>query len=151
MAHPASTREDAPAAPHADGRTRYADDLYTWDGGRAFLQPEYPWEFVQIGNCGSPIELDEGWLVITHGVGMMRNYCMGACLLDKHDPSKLLARLEKPLLEPEGAARDGYVPNVVYSCGALLRDRTLLLPYAEADNFATFGIVEVDALLAAMN
>ena len=128
-----------------------SDDFSSWGGGEKIIPPKWPWEFIQIGNCGSPIELDEGWLVLTHGVGIVRSYCVGACLLDKKKPSKLLARLEKPLLEPDGDARDGYVPNVVYSCGAILRDRTLLLPYGEADNFATFATVDVDALVAAMS
>ena len=128
-----------------------SDDLYTWNGGEKIITPKWPWEFIQIGNCGSPTEIDEGFLVLTHGVGVVRNYCVGACLLDKKDPSKILGRLEKPLLEPDGEWRDGYVPNVVYSCGALLRDRTLLLPYGVADNFATFATVDVDALLAAMD
>jgi predicted GH43/DUF377 family glycosyl hydrolase len=128
-----------------------SDDFSSWSGGEKIITPKWPWEFIQIGNCGSPIELDEGWLVLTHGVGIVRNYCLGACLLDKQNPSKLLARLEKPLIEPDGDARDGYVPNVVYSCGAILRDRTLLLPYGEADNFATFATVDVDALVAAMS
>lgn len=127
-----------------------SDDEFTWSGGAKVVAPRYPWEFIQMGNCGSPIELDEGWLVLTHGVGEVRNYCMGACLLDKADPTKLLARLEQPLLEPSDKQRDGYVPNVVYSCGALLRGRTLLMPYGVADNFTAFATVDVDALLAAM-
>jgi len=128
-----------------------SDDPYTWNGGQKIIEPKFPWEFVQMGNCGSPIELDEGWLVLTHGVGVVRNYCVGAALLDKKDPSKLLARLSQPLLEPTDQQRDGYVPNVVYSCGAMLRDRTLLLPYGEADNFAAFATMQVDALLSAMS
>ena len=128
-----------------------SEDFSSWSGGEKIIAPKWPWEFIQIGNCGSPIELDEGWLVLTHGVGLVRNYSIGACLLDKHNPSKLLGRLEKPLLEPDDESRNGYVPNVVYSCGAIVRDRTLLLPYGEADNFATFATVEVDALLAAMS
>ena len=127
-----------------------SDGLYHWDGGAKLVSPRYPWEFVQMGNCGSPIELDEGWLVLTHGVGMVRNYCMGACLLDKTDPSKLLARTAQPILRPSPDERDGYVPNVVYSCGAMVHDRTLLLPYGVADNFATFASVGVDDLLATM-
>ena len=127
-----------------------SDDLYTWEGGQRVITPKHPWEFVQLGNCGSPLELDEGWLVLTHGVGVVRNYAMGACLLDKEDPTKVLARTPRPILEPDGKARDGYVPNVVYSCGGMLRGRTLLLPYGVADNFATLGVVEVDRLLAAM-
>jgi len=127
-----------------------SDDLYTWDGGARLVSPRYPWEFVQMGNCGSPIEIDEGWLVLTHGVGMVRNYCMGACLLDKADPSKLLARTAEPILHPSPQERDGYVPNVVYSCGAMVHDRTLLLPYGVADNFATFASASVDELLKSM-
>lgn len=127
-----------------------SEDLCTWNGGDLIVRPEYPWEFIQIGNCGSPIELDEGWLVLTHGVGTVRNYCMGACLLDKDDPRKLLARLEHPLIQPSEKQRDGYVPNVVYSCGALLNGRHLLIPYGVADNFAAFASVVVDDLLKAM-
>ncbi len=127
-----------------------SDEFSSWSGGEKIIAPKWPWEFIQIGNCGSPIELDEGWLVLTHGVGVIRNYCIGACLLDKQDPSKLLARLEAPLLQPDVDGRDGYVPNVVYSCGALLCDRTLLLPYGVADNVTAFATVKLDALLAAM-
>jgi predicted GH43/DUF377 family glycosyl hydrolase len=128
-----------------------SDDLYTWNGGRKIVAPHSFWEFVQMGNCGSPIEIDEGWLVITHGVGSVRNYCIGACLLDKHDPTRLLARMQLPLVHPSPKERDGYVPNVVYSCGALVHDRTLLLPYGVADSFATFASVALDDLLAAMS
>lgn len=128
-----------------------SDDITTWDGGSKLVSPRYPWEFVQMGNCGSPIEIDEGWLVITHGVGMMRNYSMGACLLDKTNPTKLLARTPEPILKPSANERHGYVPNVVFSCGAIVHDRTLLLPYGVADNFATFASCSVDALLALMN
>jgi predicted GH43/DUF377 family glycosyl hydrolase len=128
----------------------FSDDLYTWEGGTRIIKPEWFWEFVQMGNCGSPIEIDEGWLVITHGVGTVRNYCIGACLLDKDDPSKLLKRMTLPLVHPSPKERDGYVPNVVYSCGALVHDRRLLLPYGVADSFTTFASVALDDLLAAM-
>ena len=121
-----------------------------WSGGEKIISPQWPWELIQIGNCGSPIEIDEGWLVLTHGVGVVRNYCIGACLLDKADPSKVLARTSRPLLAPDGGSRDGYVPNVVYSCGALVRDRTLLLPYGVADSFAAFATVKLDELIRAM-
>lgn len=127
-----------------------SDDLYTWNGGAKLVSPRYPWEFVQMGNCGSPIEIDEGWLVLTHGVGTVRTYCMGACLLDKYDPGKLLARTPKPMLEPSADQRDGYVPNVVYSCGALLHGRDLLIPFGVADDFTAFASASVDDLLAAM-
>ena len=106
----------------------YSDDLYTWEGGQAILKPQFPWEFVQIGNCGSPIELDEGWLLLTHGVGPVRKYSIGAALLDKRDPSKVLARSSEPLLRPEPSEREGYVPNVVYTCGAMAhRDQSFAL------------------------
>ena len=136
-----------------DNRTIWlnvSDDILHWDGGIRLVEPRYPWEFVQMGNCGSPIELDEGWLVMTHGVGTVRNYCIGACLLDKADPSKLLARTPRPVLAPSPHERDGYVPNVVYSCGALVRDRTMLLPYAVADSFSAFATLSIDDLLACM-
>ncbi len=96
-----------------------SDDLYIWNGGQAILKPQFPWEFVQIGNCGSPIELDQGWLLLTHGVGPVRRYAIGAALLDKRDPSKVLGRSREPLVRPEPSQREGYVPNVVYTCGAM--------------------------------
>src|SRR3546814_12212070 len=98
-----------------------SDQLTHWDEGTLLLKPEYPWELVQIGNCGPPIELDEGWLLLTHGVGAMRKYSIGAVLLDKNDPSKVIGRTREPILAAADADREGYVPNVVYSCGALLR------------------------------
>ncbi len=128
----------------------YSDDILTWDGGTKLIEPRYPWEFVQVGNCGSPIELDEGWLVMTHGVGTVRNYCIGASLLDKRDPSKLLARTPRPVLAPSPHERDGYVPNVVYSCGALVIGRRMLLPYAIADSFSAFASLSIDDLLGVM-
>ena len=127
-----------------------SDDLYQWDNGKTIIAPRWPWEFVQLGNSGSPIEIDEGWLVLTHGVGAVRNYCLGACLLDRDDPSKLLARTTQPLLRPSPEERFGYVPNIAYSCGAIVHDRNLLLPYALADSFTTFATVPIDTLLAAM-
>ena len=127
-----------------------SDDILRWGGGAKLIEPRYPWEFVQMGNCGSPIEVDEGWLLLTHGVGTVRNYCIGACLLDKGDPSKLLARTPRPVLAPSPKQRDGYVPNVVYSCGALVVGRDLLLPYAVADSFTAFATTTVDDLLAVM-
>lgn len=127
-----------------------SDRLHDWNGGLRAITPRWPWEFVQIGNCGSPIEIDEGWLVITHGVGVMRNYGIGACLLDRDDPSKLLARMSRPLVRADGGEREGYVPNVTYSCGAMVHGRVLVLPYAIADSFTTFATVPLDALLASM-
>jgi len=127
-----------------------SNDILHWESGVRVVQPRYPWEFVQMGNCGSPMELDEGWLVMTHGVGTVRNYCIGACLLDKDDPTKLLARTPRPVLAPSPHERDGYVPNVVYSCGSLVAERTMLLPYAVADSFSAFASLSIDNLLACM-
>ncbi len=127
-----------------------SDDLYTWEEGTPIMGPKYPWEFVQIGNCGSPLEIDEGWLVFTHGVGLVRGYAMGACLLDKEDPSRVLKRTRSPLIYPSAEQKGGYVPNVTYSCGALMQNRRVLLPYAVADEFTTFAVAEVDDLLAVM-
>lgn len=128
----------------------YSDDLYTWNEGQAILKPEFPWEFVQIGNCGSPIELDSGWLMLTHGVGPVRKYSIGAALLDKNDPSKVLARLREPLVRPDPSEREGYVPNVVYTCGAMLHRDKIIFPYAVSDTFSNFATIEVAALLEAM-
>jgi predicted GH43/DUF377 family glycosyl hydrolase len=127
-----------------------SDDLYNWNGGTKLMTPQQSWEFIQIGNCGSPIEVDEGWLIITHGVGAVRNYCIGACLLDRDDPTKLLGRVTHPLVRPDAGQRYGYVPNVAYSCGAMVHGRTLILPYALADSFTTFATVPLDSLLAEM-
>ena len=127
----------------------FSDDPYSWNGGEAIIRPRFPWEFVQMGNCGSPIE--EGWLVLTHGVGRARRYCLGAALLDRDDPSRVLARTSRPLLEPVGGERGGYVPNVVYSCGGMIQDRSLLLPYVIADNYAALGTVDLNELLDAMD
>lgn len=125
-------------------------DIVHWEGGEKLVKPQYPWEFVQVGNCGSPTEIDEGWLVMTHGVGTVRNYCIGACLLDKKDTSKLLARTPRPIIVPSPHERDGYVSNVVYSCDALFKDCTMLLPYAVADIFTAFSTLSVDNLLSVM-
>jgi predicted GH43/DUF377 family glycosyl hydrolase len=128
----------------------YSDDLLSWDGGVALLQPRFPWEFVQIGNCGSPIELDEGWLLLTHGVGAVRKYSIGAVLLDKKDPSKVIARSSEPLIRPEPSEREGYVPNVVYTCGAMRHGEHLVLPYAVSDTFSAFANIKIDDLLRGM-
>jgi predicted GH43/DUF377 family glycosyl hydrolase len=129
----------------------YSDDLYSWDGGQPILKPKYPWEFVQIGNCGSPIELDEGWLLLTHGVGPVRKYSIGAALLDKKDPSKVLGRLREPLVHPDPSEREGYVPNVVYTCGAMRHRDKIIFPYAVSDTFCNFATIEIDSLIAAMD
>jgi predicted GH43/DUF377 family glycosyl hydrolase len=128
----------------------YSDDLHYWDEGRLLLKPEFAWQFVQIGNCGSPVELDEGWLLFTHGVGPMRRYSIGATLLDKHDPSIILARTVEPLLQPEPTEREGYVPNVVYSCGAMRHRNLIALPYAVSDSYSNFTTMQISDLLQSM-
>ena len=128
----------------------YSDDLYSWEGGRSILQPEYPWEFVQIGNCGSPIELDDCWLLLIHGVGPVRKYAIGAVLLDKKDPSRVLARSREPLVYPEPMEREGYVPNVVYTCGAMRHRDQIILPYAVSDTFSNFATIKIAALMQAV-
>lgn len=125
----------------------YSEDLHTWNGGLPILRPCFPWEFVQIGNCGSPLELDEGWLLFTHGVGAVRRYSIGAVLLDKTDPSKVLARAKEPLVRPEPSEREGYVPNVVYTCGAMRHKEHIILPYAISDTYSTFATIKIAALL----
>ena len=125
----------------------YSDDLYTWEGGKSFLEPLHHWEFVQIGTCGSPIELDEGWLLLTHGVGAVRKYSIAAVLLDKNDPSKVLGRSPEPLVRPESSEREGYVPNVVYTCGAMSHGDRIILPYAISDTFSNFATIKTSALL----
>jgi predicted GH43/DUF377 family glycosyl hydrolase len=127
-----------------------SDDLYTWNGGQIILKPQFPWEFVQIGNCGSPIELDEGWLLLTHGVGPVRRYSIGAVLLDKTDPSKVLARSREPLVRPEAPDREGYVPNVVYTCGGMRFNDRIILPYAVSDTYSTVATMKVSALLGSL-
>jgi predicted GH43/DUF377 family glycosyl hydrolase len=128
----------------------YSDDLLVWNGGRPILQPEYPWEFFQIGNCGSPIELDDHWLLLTHGVGPVRKYSIGAVLLDKNDPSKVVARSREPLVRPGPTEREGYVPNVVYTCGALRHRDQIILPYAVSDTFSCFATMKIDNLMQAL-
>ena len=124
-----------------------SDSVHEWGLGEVIVKPEYPWEFVQIGNCGSPTELDEGWLLFTHGVGPVRHYSIGAVLLDKHDPSRVLGRSRKPLVQPATAERHGYVPNVVYSCGAMKHGERILLPYAISDAFSTVATIKIATLL----
>jgi len=124
-----------------------SDDLSRWERGTAILSPRYPWEFVQLGNCGSPIELDEGWLLFTHGVGALRRYALGAVLLDLDDPSRVIARSREPLIQPEPGEREGYVPNVVYSCGAIRHADRIILPYAVSDTYTTFASAPITRLL----
>jgi predicted GH43/DUF377 family glycosyl hydrolase len=128
----------------ADGENNHlawSDSVLLWQEGVRIQEPRFPWEFVQVGNCGSPIETDEGWLLLTHGVGPMRRYCMGAVLLDLRDPSRVIGRLAEPLLVPEEDERSGYVPNVVYSCGGMLHNGNLVIPYGISDAATGFAVV----------
>jgi predicted GH43/DUF377 family glycosyl hydrolase len=120
----------------------FSDDLYTWDSGQSFIQPAYPWEFVQIGNCGSPIELDEGWLLLTHGVGPIRKYSIGAVLLDKQDPARVLARAREPLVRPEPTEREDY---------AMRHGERIVLPYAISYTYSNFATINIVALLQALS
>jgi predicted GH43/DUF377 family glycosyl hydrolase len=125
----------------------YSDHVHFWYSKEIILKPTFSWEYVQIGNCGSPIETEAGWLVLSHGVGPVRKYAMGAFLLDLNDPTRVIGRLREPLLAPNENERVGYVPNVVYSCGAVIHGRELIIPYAMADYASSFAIVSLDDLL----
>ena len=126
----------------------YSSRLNQWNNPQIIQRPEQPWEFTHIGNCGSPLWTEEGWLVITHGVGAMRRYCIGASLFDLDDPSKEIGRLPEPLLVPLEEEREGYVPNVVYSCGSIIHNKSLILPYAVSDYSSTYAVVDLAELLA---
>jgi len=133
-----------------DGRNlflMFSDYVYFWESARLLATPKYPWELRLMGNCGSPIETREGWVLLTHGVGPMRRYCIGAMLLDRDDPFKIRGRLRQPLISPVGEEREGYVPNVVYSCGSMVHRGRLYLPYAMSDTSSTMGTLEMDELL----
>ena len=128
-----------------------SDEVDRWEDGDLLLRPIYPWEFVQIGNCGPPVEVDDGWLLLTHGVGAMRKYAIGAVLLDKQDPSKVLGRTKQPILAASDQDREGYVPNVVYTCGAMRQGDHLFMPYGVADSSVAFAFLPISDLLARMN
>jgi predicted GH43/DUF377 family glycosyl hydrolase len=128
----------------------FSDNVHFWNERKVLLKPMFPWELVQLGNCGSPIETAAGWLVLSHGVGPLRTYCIGAFLLDLDEPGKVIGRLREPLLKPNQSERQGYVPNVVYTCGALVHNGELIIPYAMADHATGFATVPLDEVLAAM-
>jgi predicted GH43/DUF377 family glycosyl hydrolase len=128
----------------------FSDMLHFWYTKQLLMKPTFPWEFVQIGNCGSPIETDAGWLVLSHGVGPMRKYSMGAFLLDLKDPTRVIGRMCEPLLSPNETEREGYVPNVIYSCGAAVHNGELIIPYAMSDYASTFATVALDDVLSRM-
>ena len=127
-----------------------SDTLEYWGDGELLLEPFYPWELVQMGNCGPPIETEHGWLLLTHGVGAMRKYSIGAVLLDLDDPSKVLKRTVEPILAAGSTDREGYVPNVVYTCGALLNGDTLFMPYGIADSSVAFAFIPLNTMIEAM-
>lgn len=136
-----------------DGENNYlmhSRDLLRWDQSELLSAPRYPWEIVQSGNCGSPLETSQGWLVLTHGVGPTRKYAIGAMLLDLTDPSRVLGRSAEPLLSPTADEREGYVPNVVYTCGALLHAGFVIIPYAVSDSACRFARVRLEELLASL-
>lgn len=125
----------------------YSDKINIWEDPQILQTPKYPWEFVQIGNCGSPIETAEGWLLITHGVGPMRTYCLGASLFDLDNPKVEIGRLREPLLIPNKDEREGYVPNVLYSCGSMIHNEELIIPYGLSDYASSFATVSLEKLL----
>jgi predicted GH43/DUF377 family glycosyl hydrolase len=129
----------------------FSDDVHFWKERQMLVKPIFPWELVQLGNCGSPIETKAGWLVLSHGVGPLRTYCIGAFLLDRDNPRKVIGRLHEPLLKPNQSERQGYVPNVVYTCGALVHNGELIIPYAMADHATGFATAPLDDVLAAMD
>jgi predicted GH43/DUF377 family glycosyl hydrolase len=128
----------------------HSDSLFHWENPQVLLRPQEPWEMFKMGNCGSPIETPKGWLVLTHGVGPMRRYCLGVAMLDLNDPTKVIGRMKSPLIAPNEAEREGYVPNVVYACGALLHNNTLVIPYATSDSMSSFGTVSLTDLYSAL-
>lgn len=133
-----------------NNRIMFSDNIHFWQASEIIQAPTRPWEFVQLGNCGSPLETSSGWIVLTHGVGPMRQYCIGAVLLDLENPAKIIAYLEAPLLVPHAEEREGYVPNVVYSCGSLIHNDELIIPYAMSDLMSGIATVKVAHLLHCM-
>lgn len=128
----------------------FSDDLYKWETYQLLMEPKFEWEFVQIGNCGSPVKTEKGWLLLTHGVGAMRKYVISAILLDLNDPSKVIGRLDKPMITADEEEREGYVPNVVYTCGMLQHGKFVVIPYAVSDFATVFTTIETDEILHEM-
>lgn len=125
----------------------YSDNISIWRESRLIQKPKYSWDLIQVGNCGSPIETEEGWLIITHGVGPMREYVLGASLYELNNPEKEIGRLKTPLLFSNSEEREGYVPNVIYSCGSIIHNRNLILPYAMSDYASTYATIDLNELL----
>jgi len=128
----------------------FSEDLYIWENFQLLMEPQFPWELVQLGNCGSPVKTEKGWLLLTHGVGAMRTYVISAILLDLHDPARVIGRLDKPLLEADESEREGYVPNVVYTCGLMRHGDLLIIPYAVSDSATGFATIALDEILNEM-
>jgi predicted GH43/DUF377 family glycosyl hydrolase len=128
----------------------FSDNLYAWDNFEILMEPKYPWELVQLGNCGSPVKTKKGWLLLTHGVGPMRTYVISVILLDLNDPTKIIGRLDKPLIRADESEKEGYVPNVVYTCGSLMHGKILMIPYAVSDSATGFATIEIEELLDEM-
>jgi predicted GH43/DUF377 family glycosyl hydrolase len=128
----------------------YSDNISIWREAKMIQKPKYPWELLQVGNCGSPIETEAGWLVITHGVGPMREYVLGASLYDLNNPEIELGRLRTPLLSANNEEREGYVPNVIYSCGSIIHNGSLIIPYAMSDYASTYATVDLNELLSVL-
>jgi predicted GH43/DUF377 family glycosyl hydrolase len=148
---PRKIGDDFVMASRLDGENIYllrSDNIYFWSQSKLVYAPKYPWEFTQVGNCGSPIETERGWVLPTHGVGPMRQYRIGALLLDLEDPSRVIGELAEPILTANPAERDGYVPNVVYSCGAMRHEDRLVIPYAIADTHIRIATVSIPELLS---
>ena len=131
-------------------RIMQSENLLHWDNSEVILKPEFPWQIGKLGNCGSPVEIDEGWLLLIHGVGPLRKYVMGACLLDKKNPAIVLKQTKEPILSAKGDDREGYVPNVVYSCGGLSFNNILYIPFAISDLSSGMASVKIDDLLSSM-
>lgn len=128
----------------------YSDNAHFWHEAKILMGPVHAWEILKLGNCGSPIETEAGWLVLSHGVGPMRRYSLGAFLLDRDDPSRVIGRLTQPLMSPGSTEREGYVPNVLYTCGALLRNEQIILPYGMSDRAIGFAVIPLREILSAM-
>jgi predicted GH43/DUF377 family glycosyl hydrolase len=126
----------------------FSDDLYFWEKFHVLMEPRYTWEFVQLGNCGSPVRTEKGWILLTHGVGALRKYVISAILLDLLDPTQIIGRLDKPLIEANESEREGYVPNVVYTCGFMQHGDLLIIPYAVSDSATGFVTIPLNDLLS---
>jgi predicted GH43/DUF377 family glycosyl hydrolase len=138
----------------SDGINNYimfSDNINIWETAKKIQEPVFPWELVKIGNSGSPLETEKGWLLITHGVGPMRTYCLGATLLDRDDPTRVIGRLKEPLLFPNEEEREGYVPNVVYSCGSIIHNNELIIAYGMSDYASGFASIPLNELLSKLS